>query len=188
MTRHAVLALFFLAPPLPAEPPPVEKKYCHTDVLLVPKEKATTVPDWKLREVEVDRIKVGPVLDFVEEKRFVTEMTLKSHEVDQLVTVTESRPVTVTEPCTGKCRTEYKPFDVVKTVKVKVYDVVPVQREVVIRVPVLKAGPEAVIKRMQLDKTTAPAVERRYDAVTTPTVNTVKVPAPLVVPPCPVCR
>jgi hypothetical protein len=188
MTRRAVLALFFLAPPLPAEPPCVEKKYCHTDVLLVPKEKATTVPDWKLREVEVGRVITGPALDFVEEKRCVTEMTLKPREVEQVVTVTESRPVTVTDPCTGKCRTEYKPFDVVKTVKVQVYDVVPVQREVVIRVPVLKPGPEAVHRRLQLDKTTAPAVERRFEAVTTPSVNKVMVPAPVVVPPCPVCR
>lgn len=172
-------------PPLP--PPTVEKKYCHTDILLVPREKATTVPDWKLRDIEVGRIPTGPTLDFVEEKRFVTEMTLKPREVEQVVTVIESRPVTVTEPC-GKCRTEYQPYETAKVVKVKVYDVVPVQREVVIRVPVLKPGPESVIKKLQLDKTTAPAIERRYDAVVTPNVNTVAVPVPLVLPPCPVCK
>ena len=63
---------------------------------------------------------------------------------------------------------------------IEVYDVVPVQREVVIRIPKLKPGPEVVLKAMQLDKTTAPAIERRFDAVTTPNVNTVVLPKPVV--------
>lgn len=187
MTRHAIIALFILAPPLPADPPTVERPYCHTDVLLVPKEKATTAPNWKLRDVEIDRVRTGPVLDFVEEKRFVIVMNLHSREVEQVVTVTESHPVTVTDPSTGKCRTEYQPREVVKTVKVKVHEVVPVQREVVIRVPVLKPGPEAVIQRIQLEKTTVPAIEHRFDAVTTPSANKVALPLPHVAPACPGC-
>ena len=184
MPRLIPLTLLLVFTPAgTCETPTFAKTYCATDVLLVPKEKATTVPDWKLREIEVDRRITGPELDFVEEKRCVTEMTLRPREVEQAVTVIESRPVTVTDPCTGKCRTEYQPCEVVRMVKVKVYDVVPTQREVIIRVPVLKPGPEAVVKKMQLDKTTAPAIERRYDAVVTPSTSKVVVPVPHVVPP-----
>ncbi|MFO0879412.1 MAG: hypothetical protein U0840_18855 [Gemmataceae bacterium] len=191
MPRALIILLLTLsqvhAEPPACPPPTFDKKYCHTDILLVPKQHATTAPDWKLRDIEVGRIRVGPVLDFVEEKRCVTEMTLKQREVDQVVKVIESRPVTVTEPC-GKCRTEYQPYEATKVVKIQVAEVVPVQREVIIRVPVLKPGPEAIVKKIQLDKTTVPAIEHRFDAVQTPSQLSVKVPVPLVIPPCPVCR
>ncbi len=190
MTRPAILALFFLAPLLPADPPctspSIEKPYCVANVLLVPKEKATTVPDWKLREIEINRVPTGPALEFVEEKRYVTELTLQAREVEQQVVVIDSRPVTVTCPKTGKCYTEYQPYEGVKTVKVKVQEVVPVQREIVLRVPVLKPGPEAVVKRLQLDKTTAPAIEHRFDGLATSDKGIYSVPLPVVLPPCPI--
>jgi hypothetical protein len=169
-------------------PPVVEKTVPLTQILLVPRERAICIPDWKLRDVELGRKPAGPVLDFREEKQIVTELKLQEREEEQQVTCMESKPVTVTEPC-GKCRTEYHPCPVVKTVKVKVYCTVPVQREVVVRVPVLKPGGELVVKGLALDKTTVPAIERRFEAAITPNELKVLIPVPscLPEPHCPGC-
>jgi hypothetical protein len=98
----------------------------------------------------------------------------------------EGKPVTVTDPC-GKCRTEIQMCPVVKTVKVKCYHTEPVQRTVIVRVPVLKPGGELIVKGVALDKTTIPAIERRFEAVTTQNELKVLVPVcPVPVPPsCP---
>jgi hypothetical protein len=171
-------------PPCPADHPPplVEKKGCVSQILLVPHEKAVVLPNWKLRDVEVDR-HPSLKLEFVEQKQIIIENKLQECEVEQPVTVTESKAITVVDPC-GKCRTEYVPCEVVKIVKVKVYKVVPVPREVVISVPVLKPGPDVVVSKVHLDKLTTPGIETRFTAV--PTYNEVKtlVPAP-VIPKCP---
>jgi hypothetical protein len=165
-------------------PPVVEKSIPTTQVLLVPHEQATTAPDWKLREVELGRHQGGPVLDFEEQKQVVTEMKLQEREVEQQVVCMEQRPVTVTDPHTGKCHTEQTVCPVVRTVKVKVYEVVPVQREVAVRIGVLKPGGQEVIKGLVLDRTTLPAVERTYQAVTTHNELRVVVPLPPPPPPC----
>lgn len=188
LSAHATLFLALGgAPGCPADcappPPPIEKKACISQILLVPHEKAVVLPDWKLRDVEVGR-KPTLALDFVEVKQWVKEMKLEEREVEQQVVVTESKPVTVTDPC-GKCRTEYVPCEVVKTVKVKVYDVVPVPREVVVRVPVLKPGPDAIVSKVHLDKTTTPGIETRFTAVPTNNELKVVVPAPVLPPLCP---
>jgi hypothetical protein len=156
-----------------------EKTIPYGQVLLVPQERATTLPQWTLREVEVGRGPGGPVLSFHEERRTVTELELRPREVEQQVVCTESKPETVTDPCTGRCHTVYRPCEVVKTVKVKAYDTVPVQREVIVRVPVLKPGPDVVVKKLVLDKATVPAVETTFKAVHVP--NEIKV----LVPGCP---
>jgi hypothetical protein len=169
------------APGRPAPPPcacPLGVKTIpYGQVLLIPQERATTLPRWGLREVEVGRGPGGPVLSFHEERQVVTELQLQPCEVEQQVTCMESKPQTVTDPCTGQCRTTYVSCPVVKTVKVKVYQAVPVHREVVVRVPVLKPGPEVVLKKLELDMTTVPAVETTYRALTTPGAITVTAPA-----------
>jgi hypothetical protein len=163
----------------------ITKTIPHTQVLLVPHEHATTLPDWKLRPVETGRLPEGPVLDFREEKQVVTELRLQPRQVEEQVVCNESKPVTVTDPCTGCCHTEYRTCPVVKTVKVTVYDTVPVQREVLVRVPVLKPGGEVVVKQLTLVPEAVPAVERRFHAVTTHNELKVVVPVPecFVVPP-----
>jgi hypothetical protein len=148
-------------------------------VLLVPHETATTLPDWKLRAVEVGRIPEGWSLDFREEKQIVTELRLEPHQVEEKVVCNESKPVTVTDPCTGHCHTEYHSCSVVKTVKVTVYETVPIQREVVVRVPTLKPGGELAVKKLALDPLDVPALERRFHAVTTHNELKVVVPVPL---------
>lgn len=156
---------------------------CTTNVLLVPHEKATTMPDWKLRAVEVGRIPSGPVLEFREEKQCVTELKLVSDDVAQQVVVQERKPITVVDPHTGCAKTDYQICDVVKTVMVKVYRTVPVQREVIVRVPCLKPGPDQIVQKMVLDRLTVPAIEKSFTAVTT--TQELKVPscpAPCVAP------
>jgi hypothetical protein len=170
-------------------PPVIEKTIPSTQVLLVPTEQATTIPDWKLREVELGRLPAAPVLNFREQKQKVIVMELREREVEQKVVRYESQVVKVTDPCTGKCRTEYKSCPVVKTEKVKVHEVVPVEREVVVRVPVLEPGGEEVVTGLVLDQLTQPAVRRTFEAVTTNHALKVQVPVPVVCPPPapPVC-
>jgi hypothetical protein len=150
----------------------------HTHVLLVPHDNATTLPDWQLRPVEVGRLPEGPVLDFREEKQVVCELRLQPRQVEEQVVCNESRPVTVTDPCTGRCHIEYRTCPVVKTVKVTVYETVPVQREVLVRVPVLKPGGEVVVKQLTLVPETVTAVERRFHAETTHNELKIVVPVP----------
>src|SRR5207253_3092082 len=103
-------------------------------------------------------------------------------EVEQTVVCQESQPVTVTDPVTGQTCTHYQTCPVARVVKVKVYCPVPVRREVVVRVPVLRTGPDLTVKKLVLDTTTVPAVKRSFTA--TQTVN----PIPVVLPPPPCCR
>jgi hypothetical protein len=159
----------------------VVKTIPQTQVLLVPHERATTLPAWTLKPVEVGRLPAGPVLDFHEERQWVTELSVRPRQVEEQVVCNESHPVTVTDPCTGHCHTEYRTCPVVKTVKVTVYDTVPVRREVVVRVPTLRPGGELLVKKLVLLPDTVPAVERTFEAVTTHNELTVVVP----VPPCP---
>jgi hypothetical protein len=160
-------------------PPVVEKTIPHTQVLLVPHERATTLPDWKLRAVEVGRIPEGWVLDFHEEKQIVTELRLEPRQVEEQVVCNESKPVTVIDPCTGQCRTEHRVCPVVKTVKVTVYKTVPIKKEVVVRIPRLKPAGEVAVKKLVLDSLDVSALERRFQAVTTHNELKVVVPVPL---------
>jgi hypothetical protein len=149
-------------------PPPLRERVAHlTQGLLVPHETAVTVPDWKLRDVEVGRLP-DLKLDFVEQQHIVTETKLEVREVEQQVVCRESKPVQVADPCTGHCHTEWVPCDVVKTVKVKVYEPVCIPQVVVVRVPVITPGPDRLVKRVILDEATAPAIERTFDLILNP--------------------
>ncbi len=186
-----------LPPPLPPDgvpptadchcPPPLrERVACLTQGLLVPKERAITVPDWKLRDVEVGRLP-DLKLDFVEQKHIVTETKLQEREVEQQVVCQESKPVQVVDPCTGHCRTDWVPCEVVKTVKVKVYEPVCVPQEVIVRVPVVTCGPDRIVKRVILDEATAPAIERTFDAIINPHKIPFLAPEPHFTVPPPPC-
>src|SRR5262245_12526621 len=118
-------------PAVPAPPPVCEKSLTQRQILLVPREEAITLPKLTLREVEVGRLP-GLALDFLEQKQTVTELQLKECEVEQQVVCIEMKEVKTTDPCTGKCHTDYVPCEVLRTVKVKVYTPVPVCRDVVV--------------------------------------------------------
>jgi hypothetical protein len=168
--------------PAPCPAPVLEKTISLPRTTLVEQQEATTLPKWVLRDVVVGCGQEGPALDFREERHLVTEMTLKPRQVEQQVTCMESKPVTTTD-CQGHCHTEYHPCPVVKAVKVTVYDTVPVQREVVVRVPVLKPGRELVVKKLALDCATEPAIRKTFTAVTVP--NEIRVVVPISPIPCP---
>ena len=150
---------------------------CLTQGLLVPRERATTLPNWKLRDVEVGRVP-DLKLEFEEQKHTVIETKLEERIVEQQVVCRESKEVKVIDPCTGCCRTEWEPCEVVKTVKVKVYEPVCVPRVVVLKVPVVKCGPDRIVKRVILDEATVPAIERTYDAIINPHKIPFQAPVP----------
>lgn len=164
--------------PAPADGclPGCDRVACLKQLLLVPHEQAICVPAWKLIDVEVGKMPTLE-LDFVEQKHVVKEMKLEEREVEQQVTCKESKPVEEIDPCTGKCCTKYVLCDVVKTVKVKVYEPVCVPTEVVVRVPVLKRGPDRTVKKVILDEATAPAIKRTYSVVESNNQLPYRVPA-----------
>jgi hypothetical protein len=211
-TRSALAAfLFALAPGLapadepkpkePTEPPPQKepipppkdltapaavaacgKPICLPKYTLMEVQSATTLPRFQLRDETVGAFH-GTVVDYLEERRTVTELVLKPHTVDQQVTCYEPQPCTTIDPCTGCPKTEYKPAPVTKTVQITVYDAVPTPREVVVRVPYLKPGGDYVVKRIAADPITIPAIERRLQLLTTP--NEVTAPVAPLPTPCP---
>lgn len=158
-------------------------------MLLVPKQEAVPLPSLKLREVEVG-VLPGMSLDFYEEKRKITELELKECEVEQQIVCRDVKAVTVKDPVTGKCRIDYEPCEVVKTVKVKVYKPVPVCREVVVRVPVLKPGPPLSVKKLVLDELCVPGIKTTFDLAEMTNVIQIPVPPPPPPPPplCPSCK
>jgi hypothetical protein len=163
-------------PPLAdCAPPLVHETLPLPQLLLVPHREATTIPTLTLREVEIGRTREMEI-GFREEKQVVTEIQVRPRQEDRLMNYMDMKPVTVTD-CTGHCHTEYHPCPAVKTVKVTVYDTVPVQREVVIKVPVLKPGRELVVKKMVVFPTATAGIKETFEAVTVPNEVNVLVPA-----------
>src|SRR5262249_48882474 len=144
-------------------------------VYLVEEQAATTLPDFKLRDVECGK---GTCLelDWREEKRVCTELVLKPREIEQEVTCLTVQPVTTIDPCTGHPCTVHQQVPVVKKVKLTVYDAVPEEKEYVVKIPCLKPV-DVVVKRLAVDWTTEPAIEKRLRAVTVPCEIKVRVPA-----------
>jgi hypothetical protein len=165
------------APALPPEAcaPGCGRTICQPRYSLMEVQSATTLPRFNIREETIGTER-GLAVDYVEERRTVTELVMKPHEVEQQVTCMTAQPCTVTDPCTGECHTEYHQVPVCKTVKITVFEAVPTPREVVVRVPYLKPGPEFVHKRLAVDAVTIPAIEKRLQLLTVP--NEIAVPAP----------
>jgi hypothetical protein len=81
------------------------------------------------------------------EKRCVTEIVFKEQECVKEVPVCTMRPVTETDPHTGKCCTVLKPVTEKKLVKDKVFVAVPEQRIIDVAVPYLTPVEVAVPRR-----------------------------------------
>jgi hypothetical protein len=176
------------APPAPcagACVPTAEKTIRTRKIFLVEEQAATTMPKLALREVELARRRqTVPEIAWREERFTATELEFKPRECEQEVACTEMKPVTKIDPCTGCPCTVYEQVPVVKRVKVTVYDAVPQQRDYVVKVPWLKpVEQDVVVKGLVLDRTTVPAIEKRWSAV--PVESEVKVQVPVSVPPCP---
>jgi hypothetical protein len=117
----------------------------------------------------------GPVIDYVEQRQTVSAVEMKPHTVEQEVTCMTSQPVTTADSC-GKPCTTYQQVPVVKKVTITVFEPVTVQKEVIVRVPVLKPGKDLIVRRLVADEVTIPAVESRFNLITIP--NEVAVPTP----------
>ena len=139
---------------------------------------ATTLPRMLLRDELVGVQCGGPVLDFIEQRQTVTVLEMRPHPAEQEVTCLASQPVTTVDSC-GKCCTVYQQVPVVKKVAITVFEPVSVQKEVIVRVPVLKPGKDLLVRRLAVDAVTIPAIESRFNLLTVP--NEVAVPEP---PPC----
>jgi hypothetical protein len=141
------------------------------------------MPVLTLRDVVCGRAH-GLEVEFKEEKRVITEWVAKPRQVEQEVLCTTMVPYTVTDPCTGQCHTDYKSCPVVRKVTITVNDVVPQETEVIVRVPVIKPGPELEVRRLALDTTLEAAIETRLRLYTMPNEIHYVVPACPPVPPC----
>jgi hypothetical protein len=109
---------------------------------------------------------------------------LKPREVEQQMTYMKLVLETTVDPCTGKPCTIQKQVPAEKTVKVTVFDTECVDREVIVRVPVLvPVEREVLVKRFVLDSTTEPAICKKLHAETVP--NEIKVQVPVQPLPCP---
>ena len=180
-------------PPAPVPDGPACAPDCHGPprtvavprVHIVERQEATTLPELKLREEVVSRCPATTLeVGFREERRVVPDVELRPRVVEQCVTCYTTRPVKEVDPCTGKECIVHKPVPEVKTVKVTVYDCVPVERIVVVRVPVVKENPaELVVKRLVLDVNTVPAIRKTYEGIFLK--DHVDVPPPAPVPPLP---
>lgn len=170
-------------PPVPAVPgcpasTPCVRTLSVPRLTLLEEQKAVPVPKLTIRDVTVGEAR-GLDVEYREVKQIIGEWKLVPREVIQLVPCTTMLPETVTDPCTGKCHTEYKSCPTVRQVKITVFDQVPVQRTVVVSVPCLKPGQPVLLKKLAVDCTIEPAIASRFQLLTMP--NEVQVPA------CPVC-
>jgi hypothetical protein len=147
---------------------------------LLEEQKAAPVPKLNIREVTIGEAR-GLDVEYREATQIIGDWALQPREVVQLVPCTIMVPVTVTDPCTGQCRTEYKSCPTVREVKITVFDKVPVSRPVAVSVPCLKPGQPALVQKLAVDCTMEPAILSRFQLLTVP--NEVHVP---VCPPCPI--
>jgi hypothetical protein len=171
--------------PAPAALPPpcaggsqTEKTICLPKVLLVEEQQAITVPVMRLRDQVVGRDVVHKMeVTYVEEKHTVTEMKTVPREVEQQVCVTKMVPQTSVD-CTGKPCTIYVKVPETKTVKITVFDVVPVQREVIVKMPCLKpVDVEVEVHKLCVDETEEAAILKRWHLNITPNEIKVMLPA-----------
>ena len=104
------------------------------------------VPLQSLRAREVLRLVEQPTLEvaYREQKKVITEVVIKSRQVEQQVLCTVMREVQVTDPVTGHCSTVLQPCTEVKVVKDIVYEAVPEERTVVVKCPYLRQTTEKV--------------------------------------------
>jgi hypothetical protein len=159
--------------------PFVEKTISLRKVYLVEEQAATTLPQLTLREFEAACAKETSLDIAWKEEPFVcTELTLKAREVEQEVACTKVEPVTRIDPSTGHPCTVYEQVPVVKKVKITVYDAVPEERAYVVRFPCVKpVERNVIVKRLAIDATTEPAIEKHLRAITVPCEAKVMAPA-----------
>jgi hypothetical protein len=179
-------------PPAPAcvPPPPApcgDRTLHHTQVIIVPHEEVTTEPQINIRDVVTRVPTTSLAIEYREEKRCVTVMVPKPHEIERVVETITCVPETTIDPCTGQCCTTYKNVPETKVVKTQIFVPCPETREVMVRVPVLKPVPiELEVKQLTADWSTKAVPYVKLEGIVIPTE--IKVPCPPIsLPPLPTC-
>jgi hypothetical protein len=167
-------------------PPTVEKHLGGREIYLHEVQSATTLPKLTLRTEDVARAThVYPEVAWSEQRFSRTEIQMKSREEERDVVCTQMEKATEVD-CHGVAHTVYKAVPVVRRVKITVYDPVPVQKDYLLRTPYLKPVPhEMLVRKLAVDATLEPAIQKRWEAIPVPWQATVPVPAPL--PPAAAC-
>ncbi len=134
------------APSIPLVLSPSCKEPCESTKILVGQHQ---IPVQVLEAREVTRVIKRPshAIAYRKEKRIITDMVLKPHEVVKHVPCTTMELCTVTCPETGECKTIMKPVTRMVARKDTVYYSVPDQRVVEVDVPYLKPVIEEVPQR-----------------------------------------
>jgi hypothetical protein len=155
--------------------PTITRTVTGKQVLLQEIQTATTMPKLEVREVEAGRTTTVE-LAWKEDRQKRTEMELRPRQVEQQVCVTTTKAVTTVDPCTGCPCTVYQQVPEVKTVTITVNDVVPVEREYLVKTAYLKPV-DMVVKKLVLEASTVPAISTKLNAIETPYEVPVQVPA-----------
>lgn len=164
-------------------PPVEEKPYHFKKIRLVEHQEVKLVPNVAAIEAIGTIPYCDVAVEYRNEKRTVTVMVLKPRVEERLVNTVTLVPHKTVDPCTGCAKVEYAPCPICKMVKVQVFDQVPEQREVTVKVPVLRpVEKELQVRSFVLNKAPQPKVFRSFEALVLPTEGT------LHVPPCPQLR
>ncbi|MBL8795969.1 MAG: hypothetical protein JNM56_18855 [Planctomycetia bacterium] len=159
-----------------------DKVVDSTSITLYERQEATVLPELNIREVVTRAPTTKFDVDYKEEKRCVIIMVPKARDVQRLVKSIHWIPETSVDPCTGCCCTTYKPVENCKVETIQIFEPVPEQREVTVRVPVLKAVPsEVAVTHLTADWSSKPAIVTKLDMKMVPT----KVCVPGTCPPPP---
>lgn len=136
---------------------------------LYDREQETTVTKLHLKE-NVSREVIDKVeVEYREEIRVVTEMVLQERAEPRDVVTYRTEEITTICPDTGKPVIKLQQVPCVKTVLVKVYDKVPRERLVKVRVPCLKTVPQEVdVKKLCVHDTQEAAICRKLDIAIQP--------------------
>jgi hypothetical protein len=152
-------------PAVPA-PAPAPDTHCGTNRVLwmerqVPVQ--TLVPREIITEQRTPTLEVA----YREENRVVTELVVRSRQVERQVPCTVMKPVTETCPETGECTTVWKPCTEIRTVQEPEYYSVPETRTVVVRVPYLRPA-ELIVPRRTIALEYHTALQIRDEPVVIP--------------------
>jgi hypothetical protein len=153
-------------------------------------------PEWKERDASftvnriVPRAETVPVKttvmvpEWIDQKQVVTTVNRVPKQIERPVTRCVTVPVDVTDPCTGCIRTVCRKETITEMVRCTVFECVPVQKEVTIKVCRMRPEEKTIQTTRVICETKLETIVRkeRY-CVMVPYQRTIKVP--VCVPACP---
>jgi hypothetical protein len=119
------------------------------------------------REIVTEERRPSLEVAYRDEKQVVTELVVRSREVERAVPCTVLKPVTETCPETGQCTTVWKPCTEIKIVKETEFYSVPEQTTLVVRVPYLRPA-ELVVPRKTIALEYHTALQKQEEPIVIP--------------------